>query len=86
MEQAVQMAMSIYRFRAAATVAIREQNGFRLKEISAGSVFLAASREPDHNGMFSGTTNGDSVLIFRRDLEERAEAVGLERLQAALAT
>lgn len=71
--------MMAYRLRRPATVAIRERNGFRLKELSVGSLFITMSPGPDHNGMVTGTSNGNTVLIFTRDLEERAEIVGLER-------
>ena len=79
------MAVSVFRFRAPATVAIRERNGFRLKELSPGALFLAPCAEPDRNGMVAGTSNGYTVLVFTRDLEERAEPIRFERLQVATA-
>jgi len=67
---------SAYRFRAATTVAIRERQGFKIAEVSAGSLFLPSSAAPDQNHMVNGLCNGQMVVVFARDLEERAEVLG----------
>jgi len=77
--------MTAYRLRRPATVAIRERNGFRLTELSAGSLFVATASHPDPNGMITGCSNGNTILIFRRDLEELAELIGMERVLAPAA-
>lgn len=72
------MVGSAYRFRAPTTVAIRERNGFRITEVSADSLFFSSSTEPDRNHMLGGVCNGETIVVFARDLEERAEVVGAE--------
>lgn len=62
-----------YRFTDSVVVAIRGTRGYKFRELPAGSVFLPAGSKPDPGGMIDGTCNGDSVLIFSRDLDERAE-------------
>lgn len=79
------MAVSAYRFTVATTVAIREQNGFVLRELDAGSMFFPVCAGPDLNKMVTGTCEGRTMLIFERDLEERAEAIVAEQLLAAAA-
>jgi hypothetical protein len=80
------MAVSVYRFTAATTVAIRKQNGFVLSELSAGSMFFPVCAGPDRNRMVTGLCEGHTMLIFERDLEERAEAVVAEQLLTAAAS
>ena len=48
-------------------------------ELPSGSEFVVADAKPDHKGMVSGTCEGKSVLVFQRDLDERAEAIGTSR-------
>jgi len=47
----------------------------RLMELAEGSVVLCTDSSADSTGMVEGTCKGDHVLIFLRDLEERAVAV-----------
>ena len=47
----------------------------RLTELAEGSVVLCPDSLPDTVGMVPGTCQGIHVLIFRRDLEERAVLV-----------
>ena len=64
-----------YRFKVPIAVVIRDARGYRLRELPAGSLFLPAGSRPDPSGMIDGTCNGDVVLIFARDLDERAERI-----------
>jgi hypothetical protein len=77
------MAAIAYRFSAATTVTVHEGNKVRLKQLLAGDLFLAFSAEPDRSGMVVGTCNGQMVLVFTRDLAERAEAIDDRHLLAA---
>jgi len=52
---------------------IRDMSGYKLRELPAGTVFLPTASKPDCNRMIDGTCGTDVVLIFLRDLEERAE-------------
>jgi hypothetical protein len=70
------MAASAYLLKNPITIVSRQRNHYRLAQLPAGSVFNAAGSKPDSNGMIDGTCQGDVVLIFSRDLEDRAEPLG----------
>lgn len=70
------MAALAYLLKNPITVVIRELNHYRLTQLPAGSVFKALGSKPDPNGMIDGTCQGDVVLVFSRDLEDRAEPIG----------
>ena len=38
-------------------------------------MFKSSGSKPDRNGMIDGICNGDTVLIFSRDLEDGAESI-----------
>jgi hypothetical protein len=57
------------------TAVIRQVNHYRLVQLPAGSVFNASGSRPDANGMIDGTCQGDLVMMFSRDLEDRAEPI-----------
>ncbi len=61
-----------YKIRNAFTVVIRNQNGYQLRELPAGSVFVASGSKPDANGMIDGTWQGATALAFSRDLSDHA--------------
>jgi|HubBroStandDraft_2_1064218.scaffolds.fasta_scaffold71749_3 hypothetical protein len=67
------MATSAYLLKNPITVVIRQLDHYRLAQLPAGAVFEASGSKPDPNGMIDGTCQGDVVLIFSRDLEDRAE-------------
>ena len=67
-----------YRLNEPITVVIGETGHTRLMELSQGSVVLCRDSSPDTIGMVEGTCKGIPVLIFLRDLEERAVAVSAE--------
>ncbi|HYL76680.1 MAG TPA: hypothetical protein VEU96_20870 [Bryobacteraceae bacterium] len=61
-----------YKIRNAITVVIRNQNGYHLRELPAGSVFIASGSQPDVNGMIDGTWQGSAAMAFSRDLTDHA--------------
>ena len=73
------MSGKAYRLNAPITVVIRDERRYRLVELPAGSIVLAANWQPDANGMIDGTCKGNSVLLFLRDLEERAEPIAAKK-------
>jgi hypothetical protein len=64
-----------YRLTEPITVVTGETGHSRLMELTEGSVVLCRDSSPDTIGMVEGTCRGIQVLIFLRDLEERAVAV-----------
>ena len=69
------MTASTFRLKSPITAVIRNGNGYRLKELAVGSVFYATGSQPDLNGMIDGTCNDEVALVYRRDLDERAEPI-----------
>ena len=69
------MAASAYLLNNAITVVVRTVNHYRLVQLPAGSVFNTSGSKPDPNGMIDGTCKGHVVLMFSRDLEERADPI-----------
>lgn len=78
----IYVSMSAYRLRNPTAVVIRERDRFRLSELSAGSVILSDVVQPDANGMIEGTCKGASVLVFFRDLEDKAELLEIDVVQS----
>ena len=62
-----------YRLKNPITAVLRRANHYRLVQLLPGSVFLTTGSKPDRNGMLDGTCGDDVVLMFARDLDERAE-------------
>ena len=50
-------------------------NRDRLIQLPIGSMIYAGSLTPDANGMIDGICNGEVVMVYSRDLEERAERI-----------
>jgi len=44
-----------------------------------GSELVVPDVKPDHKGMSVGRYEGKEVLVFQRDLGERAEAIGCSK-------
>ncbi len=66
-----------YRFKSAVRAVIHAENGSRLTELPAGTVFSLTSLVPNANGMIEGTSGETKVLVFRNDLEQRAELMNV---------
>lgn len=74
------MLFSAYRFQRPILVVVREIRGYKLRELPAGTIFSPTGCRPDTNGMVDGTCDEAVVLVFERDLDERAEPmVGNQR-------
>jgi hypothetical protein len=65
----------LFRLEEPITVLVERDNGHRLQQLAAGSIFHAVTLKPDRNGLISGTCNGNSVQMFSRDLEDRAHSI-----------
>lgn len=68
----------VYRINDPVTVAVQKGEHYSLEQVPAGCLFRTANSTPDCNGMISGVCRGDAVLMFSRDLEDCAIAVGTE--------
>jgi len=69
------MSDSSYVLKHPLTVVVRQINHYRLLQLPAGSVLEVSGSKPDGNGMIDGTCGGNVVLMFSRDLQDRAEPI-----------
>jgi len=69
------MTFSAYRLVNSIMVVIREASGYKLRELPSGAVFWPTGSQPDCNRMIDGMCNGAEVLMYQRDLEDRAEPI-----------
>ncbi len=70
------MRVSTYRFNSAIAVVVRDGTEPLFSELPPGSEIVVPDAKPDHKGMIVGNYEGKEVLVFKRDLDERAEAIG----------
>lgn len=54
-------------------MAVVNEETAHLIELPEGALFYAANAKPDSHGMIKGMCKGHMVMIFARDLAERAE-------------
>jgi hypothetical protein len=66
-----------YRIKSAVRGVLNSENGSRLTELPAGSVFSLTSMVPHANGMIEGTSGEKTVLVFLNDLEQKAELMNV---------
>lgn len=69
------MTSSDYRLKNPIMVVVNEGNRHRLHRLPAKSVFHVTCSKPDPNGMIEGICEGNSILMFFRDLEDRTEPI-----------
>jgi hypothetical protein len=70
--------MRVYRIKNAVRAVVTEGSGCRLTELPPGAVFSLTAVEPDPNGMIEGTSSERTVLVFLRDLEQKAELMNIK--------
>jgi hypothetical protein len=73
------MTSPAYRLKNPITVVIGQADHYRLVQLPAGSIFYPEGSKPDPNGMIDGTCQGDAVMMFFRDLDDRAEPIAAEQ-------
>ena len=73
------MTSPAYRLTHPITVVVQRTGHQRLEQLPARSVFCVNSSKPDSNGMIHGICRGDEVMMFSRDLEDRAEPIVAEK-------
>ena len=76
------MTASSFRLNSPITVIALEENHDRLKQLPEGSVLQAAALTPDPNHMIECTCDGDTLLVFSRDLRDSAELLVAAEIQS----
>jgi hypothetical protein len=67
--------MKTYQIKEPVTVVTLRTGRHQLVQLPPGSIFQTRDSKPDRNGMIDGFCRGDTILMFSRDLEDRAMRV-----------
>ena len=68
-----EMPSSAYRLKGPLPAVIVDESGYRITQLSRGSLFLPTGVKPDPDGMVQATYQGKHILVFASDLHDKAE-------------